>query len=68
MYIFLAIATLVGTPTGGALLKTVDKAHFDRLIVFSGVLMAVGTVVLVAAALASSQRVRERAKMLVRRQ
>ncbi|KAI0742078.1 monocarboxylate permease [Daedaleopsis nitida] len=60
VYIFLAIATLVGTPTGGALLKTVDDAHFDRLIVFSGVMMAAGTVVLVAAAVMSHERFRAR--------
>ncbi|KAI0741766.1 monocarboxylate permease [Daedaleopsis nitida] len=62
VYIFLAIATLVGTPTGGALLKTVDTAHFNRLIVFSGSLMAVGTVALVAAALVSSERVGARVR------
>ncbi|KAI0794344.1 monocarboxylate permease [Fomes fomentarius] len=60
VYIFLAIATLVGTPTGGALLKTVDAAHFDNLILFSGVLMAVGTVILVAAAFFELERVRAR--------
>ncbi|KAI0686345.1 hypothetical protein C8T65DRAFT_591237 [Cerioporus squamosus] len=51
VYVFLAVATLIGTPTAGAILKTVDEAHFTRLIVFSGALMAVGTFALCAAAI-----------------
>ncbi|KAI0688204.1 monocarboxylate permease [Cerioporus squamosus] len=51
VYIFLAVGTLIGTPTAGAILKTVDEAHFTRLIVFSGALMAVGTFALCAAAI-----------------
>ena len=53
VYIFLAVATLVGTPTGGALLRTVDETHFRSLIVFTGALMTAGTVVLCGAAVAA---------------
>ena len=60
MYIFLAIATLIGTPTSGSLLKVTDEEHFRALIVFTGVLLAVGTVVLVGAAAVGSDRLRER--------
>ncbi|KAI0730854.1 monocarboxylate permease [Earliella scabrosa] len=67
VYIFLAVATLVGTPTAGALLKTVDAEHFDRLIVFSGLLMAVGTVALTAAAIAGSDRVRTKTAVFLDR-
>ena len=52
MYIFLAVATLIGTPTGGALLREVDEAHFLRLVLFTGLLLAAGTLVLCFAALA----------------
>ena len=47
VYIFIAIATLIGTPTAGALLKVVDEKHFNALIIFTGVLLAAGTVALV---------------------
>ena len=67
VYIFLAVATLVGTPTAGALLKTVDAEHFDRLIVFLGLLMAVGTVALTAAAIAGSDRVRTKTAVFLDR-
>lgn len=53
-----AVATLVGTPTGGALLKTVDDKHFTGLILFSGILTAAGTVILAAAGIAGSPRLR----------
>lgn len=53
MYIFLAVAALIGAPTGGALLRTVDEAHFRSLITFTGALTAAGTVILCGAALAS---------------
>ena len=51
-----AVATLAGTPTGGALLKVTDESHFTSLIVFSGVLLAVGTVTLSLAGLVGSPR------------
>ena len=53
-----AVATLVGTPTAGALLKTTDDTHFTRLIVFSGVLTLAGTIILAAAGVVGSQRLR----------
>ena len=48
VYIFVAIATLIGTPTAGAILKTTDEAQFTQLIIFSGALMAAGTLILCA--------------------
>ncbi|PIL29207.1 MFS general substrate transporter [Ganoderma sinense ZZ0214-1] len=39
VYMVIAVATLVGTPTGGALLKVTDDRHFTRLIIFCGVLI-----------------------------
>ncbi|KAH9912094.1 monocarboxylate permease [Epithele typhae] len=50
VYIFVAISTLAGAPTGGALLATVDETHFRTLIIFSGVLLAGGTLALCGAA------------------
>ncbi|KAI1787128.1 monocarboxylate permease [Ganoderma leucocontextum] len=54
VYIFVAIATLIGTPTAGALLKVPDETHFEALIVFTGVILAGGTVALVGAAVAGN--------------
>ncbi len=53
-----AVATLVGAPTGGALLKEVDEKHFTGLIVFSGVLILAGTIILASAGIIGSQRLR----------
>ena len=53
-----AVATLVGTPTAGALLKTTDEKHFANLIIFSGVLTLAGTVVLAIAGVVGSPRLR----------
>ena len=53
-----AVATLVGTPTGGALLKEVDEKHFTGLIIFSGVLTLTGTVILACAGVVGSKRLR----------
>ena len=53
-----AVATLAGTPTGGALLKVTDESHFTSLIVFSGVLLAAGTVTLTLAGLVGSPLLR----------
>ncbi|KAI0767273.1 monocarboxylate permease [Fomes fomentarius] len=58
VYMCVAVATLVGAPTGGALLKEVDEKHFTGLIVFSGVLILAGTVILASAGLIGSQRLR----------
>ena len=60
VYIFVSIATLIGTPTGGALLKVVDEAHFRALIVFTGVVLAAGTVALVGSAVVGNVRMREK--------
>lgn len=54
----IAVATLVGTPTGGALLNVTDEGHFTRLIVFCGVLMAAGTITLAMAGIVGSPRFR----------
>ena len=51
VYVVAAAATLCGSPTGGALLSTVDAAHFHRLIVFCGVVMFAGVIALAAAGL-----------------
>ena len=50
----IAVASLVGTPTAGALLRETDEAHFRRLIVFCGVLSVAGTLVLALAGVAGS--------------
>ena len=60
VYIFLAVATLIGTPTSGALLKATDEKHFQALIIFTGVLLAVGTVALVGAVAVGNDGLRER--------
>ena len=60
MYIFVSIATLIGTPTAGGLLKVVDEAHFEALIVFTGVVLAAGTVALVGSAMVENTRLRAR--------
>ncbi|KAH9929021.1 major facilitator superfamily domain-containing protein [Epithele typhae] len=56
-YIGVAIASLAGTPTAGALLTTTDQSHFNNLIVFTGVLLVAGTVVMAGAGLVGSPRV-----------
>ena len=52
----IAVATLVGTPTGGALLNVTDEAHFTRLIIFCGVLIGAGTITLAMAGAVGSPR------------
>ncbi|CDO77908.1 hypothetical protein BN946_scf184692.g6 [Trametes cinnabarina] len=52
VYMVIAVGTLVGTPTAGALLNVVDEAHFTRLIIFCGVLNGAGAVFLGLAAFA----------------
>ncbi|KAI0763860.1 monocarboxylate permease [Trametes elegans] len=54
VYMVIAVASLVGTPTAGALLRETDEAHFRRLIVFCGVLSVAGTLVLALAGVAGS--------------
>ncbi|KZT01355.1 monocarboxylate permease [Laetiporus sulphureus 93-53] len=46
MYLLVGIANLVGTPTAGAFLSTVDQSGFNGLIIFTGVLMAAGSLIL----------------------
>ncbi|KAI9056296.1 monocarboxylate permease [Trametes sanguinea] len=60
VYMFVAVATLVGTPTGGALLKQTDEEHFNSLIIFCGVMTLAGTAVLTLAGLADSPVLQER--------
>ncbi|TCD62054.1 hypothetical protein EIP91_007530 [Steccherinum ochraceum] len=38
VYLVAAVANLIGTPTGGAFIKTVNQHNFDNLIIFTGVL------------------------------
>ncbi|KAI0357828.1 MFS general substrate transporter [Trametes cingulata] len=54
VYMVVAVGTLVGTPTGGALLTTIDEKHFAHLIIFCGVFTGAGAVVLALAAAVSS--------------
>ncbi|RPD53739.1 monocarboxylate permease [Lentinus tigrinus ALCF2SS1-7] len=58
VYMVVAVATLVGTPTGGALLKDVDQKHFNALIIFAGALTVAGTVVLAIAGVVESVKLR----------
>ncbi|KAI0753291.1 monocarboxylate permease [Daedaleopsis nitida] len=58
VYLVIGIATLVGTPTGGAFLKEIDDKHFTSLIIFTGVITLVGTLVLGSAGLVDSQSLR----------
>ncbi len=58
VYLVVSVATLVGTPTGGALLKVVDQKHFNGLIIFSGVLTLAGTIILAGAGIVGSKRLR----------
>ncbi|KAH9846763.1 monocarboxylate permease [Lenzites betulinus] len=58
VYMVVAVASLVGTPTGGALLKETDEAHFRNLIIFCGVLSVAGTVVMGMAGLVGSDFLR----------
>ena len=56
----IAVATLVGPPTGGAILKETDEKHFNRLIIFCGVICTEGTVVLAMAGVVGSKTLRSR--------
>ncbi|KAI0364987.1 MFS general substrate transporter [Pilatotrama ljubarskyi] len=56
VYMVVAVASLVGTPTGGALLKKTDEEHFRNLIVFCGVLSIAGTVMMALAGVVGSSR------------
>ncbi|OSC99674.1 MFS general substrate transporter [Trametes coccinea BRFM310] len=54
VYMIVAVATLVGTPTGGALLKQTDERHFNNLIIFCGVMTLAGTAFLALAGISGS--------------
>ncbi|KAI0664176.1 MFS general substrate transporter [Cubamyces menziesii] len=60
VYMLIAVATLVGPPTGGAILKETDEKHFNRLIIFCGVICTAGTVVLAMAGVVGSKTLRSR--------
>ncbi|RDX40833.1 MFS general substrate transporter [Lentinus brumalis] len=64
VYMVVAVATLAGTPTGGALLKEVDQKHFNALIIFAGALTTAGTVVLAIAGVVHSAKLR---RLFIRR-
>ncbi|GBE83587.1 major facilitator superfamily domain-containing protein [Sparassis latifolia] len=46
LYMVVGIATLVGTPTAGAFVHVVNNKHFNGLIIFCGVFIAVGGAIL----------------------
>ncbi|KAI8990711.1 monocarboxylate permease [Trametes punicea] len=60
VYMVIAVATLVGTPTGGALLKEIDEEHFKHLIIFCGVMSLAGTAVLAMAGVVGSRHTRRK--------
>ncbi|KAI0653062.1 monocarboxylate permease [Cubamyces menziesii] len=60
VYMVVAVASLVGTPTAGALLSKTDDAHFRNLIIFCGVLSVAGTVVMALAGIVGSSALRGR--------
>ncbi|KAJ8474237.1 hypothetical protein ONZ51_g7341 [Trametes cubensis] len=64
VYMIIAIGTLIGTPTAGALLKVADEAHFAHLIIFCGVLTGAGAFVLALAAIVGSARARQRLRQV----
>lgn len=57
IYMLVAVSTLVGTPTAGAFVTTVDQAHFARLIIFTGVLTIAGGAVLGGSRVLHSRKV-----------
>ncbi|OBZ66781.1 Riboflavin transporter MCH5 [Grifola frondosa] len=59
IYMLVAVATLAGTPTAGALLKVSDRSHFNGLIVFTGVLTVAGALTLAAAGALSRKEVQK---------
>ncbi|KZT18941.1 MFS general substrate transporter, partial [Neolentinus lepideus HHB14362 ss-1] len=49
IYMIAAVAALVGTPTAGAFVKVVGQHDFDGLIIFTGVMVLAGGVIIGAA-------------------
>ncbi|PCH37538.1 MFS general substrate transporter [Wolfiporia cocos MD-104 SS10] len=62
LYLLVGIANLVGTPTAGAFLTTVNQAGFDGLIVFTGVLLAAGSSILGVVGIVTAIKTRREAK------
>ncbi|KAJ3847906.1 major facilitator superfamily domain-containing protein [Lentinula lateritia] len=50
-YAFMASATLAGTPISGLFIKEQTRNHFDKLILFSGIMSLVGTALLLVSRL-----------------
>ncbi|KAL0953928.1 hypothetical protein HGRIS_005093 [Hohenbuehelia grisea] len=42
IYLIVAIANLIGTPSAGAFIKTINAEHFRNLIIFTGLLVTCG--------------------------
>lgn len=66
MYLLVGIANLVGTPTAGAFLSTIDQTGFDGLIIFTGVLIAAGSSILGAVGLITELQNRQSDKVATR--
>jgi MCP family monocarboxylic acid transporter-like MFS transporter 10 len=49
IYMIVAIANLVGTPTGGGIVQGGQIEDFENLIIFTGVMVTIGGLLLVAA-------------------
>ncbi|KAL0953929.1 hypothetical protein HGRIS_005094 [Hohenbuehelia grisea] len=57
---FIAVATLVGPPTQGALIDPKDEDHFQHLIIFTGSTIAASGIVLVITRLVDSRQSKSR--------
>lgn len=51
IYLFVAVATLVGTPTAGAFVLEFNQTNVNRLIIFTGILIIAGALTLGLASL-----------------
>lgn len=58
VYLVVAVANLVGTPTAGAFIKTVTQHNFDALIVFTGVLILTGSFAFACARMVHSPHIK----------
>ncbi|KDQ51282.1 hypothetical protein JAAARDRAFT_706557 [Jaapia argillacea MUCL 33604] len=56
MFAFLSTGTLSGSPIGGVFIKLETKAHFDNLILYTGVMALAGAAFLIAARFACDRR------------
>ncbi|KAF9805037.1 hypothetical protein IEO21_09209 [Rhodonia placenta] len=59
MYLLVGIANLVGTPTAGAFLTTINQRGFDGLIIFTGIMIAAGSLLLGAVGVVTELRKRK---------